>query len=82
MSCVFICVFVFVCECFCCLMRACVLFVMYCVMLYVFFVSVCCRCSCDVLLKVCLCALLVMYGVMLYGMRLCFCDCTCDVLDV
>ena len=46
---VFICVFVFACEGLCCLMRLCVLFAMYCVMLYVF---VCCRCLRDYCLSV------------------------------
>ena len=43
---VIVCVVVFACECFCCLMRLCAVLVMYCVMLYGF-VSVCCRCLCD-----------------------------------
>ena len=29
----------------------------------------------------CLCALLVMYGVMLYGLRLCVCDCACEAFS-
>ena len=54
---VFIRVFVFVCECFCGLMRFCVLFVMYCVILYLFFpcalsvfVWYCFKCVCALCL--------------------------------
>ena len=37
---------------------------------------------CVIWVSRCLCALLVMCDVMLYGLRLCFCDCACDVLAV
>ena len=57
----------FVCECFCCLMRLFVLFVMYCVMLCGLSFCVCCRCLC-VLYQILLCALLVMCDVMLCGL--------------
>ena len=64
--------FVFVCECFRCLMRLCGLIVVYCAMLYAFvilpFCIVCC-CVCGVgvracSFKVCLCVLSVVCDVM------------------
>ena len=62
-----VCLFVFVCEWCCCLMRLCVLCLMYRAMVYGLFSCVACVCV-SVWFK-CVCvSLIVMYGVMSYGL--------------
>ena len=76
------CAFVLARECYCCLMRLCV-FVRGVLCDVVWFGGLCVLSAWVFVFKWCVCALLAMYDVMLYGVVLWFvCVCACGVLVV